>query len=337
LATLALAAIAAAAFSGIRGSGDVQATSSAPAAARLKIGYVRTAGPDSPIQRRIVAGLRQAVRRLGVAAQVREPAPREGYDPSFTAFAARSYDLVLGFSLIELDAVGRVARRFPRTRFALLDVSVRSTRPLLPANVTGVVFRDEEAGYLAGYLAGSMERRRPGRDVVSAVGGYEIPSVDRFIAGYRAGAKRAAPGIKVVYDYAESFTVPRLCASVAEDQIAEGSGVVFNVAGLCGVGALRAAGRLGAWGIGVDTDQSSLGPWILTSAVKRWDRAVFRLVEAVQRRRWRRGVDVVYGLRNGGVGLGRISRRVPRALVARVERIRRQVASGRIRVPTSLP
>ncbi len=124
---------------------------------------------------------------------------------------------------------------------------------------------------------------------------------------------------------------------MALDQIAEGAGVVFQVAAACGLGALQAARAKGVWGIGVDADQSYLGPHILTSAVKRADVFVFAVIQAVQQGTFRGGADSVFTLRNGGVGLGKISLRVPRPLVGEVERIRQRIVAGKIRsIPTTL-
>src|SRR5207245_782235 len=110
-----------------------------------------------------------------------------------------------------------------------------------------------------GYLAALMEKRRPGKDVIGSVGGYKIPTVDAYIAGYQAGARKADPRITMLNGYADSFVNPAKCGAVALDQIARGAGVVFQVASACGLGALDAARDRGVWGIGVDIDQSSLG------------------------------------------------------------------------------
>src|SRR5262249_28953752 len=163
-----------------------------------------------------------------------------------------------------------------------------------------IAFRVHEAGYLVGYLAGLVMRREHGK-VVSAVGGLPVPQVDGFIAGYRAGVHRANRAVRVVYGYSTEFLVPRPCAAVASQQIANGSRVVFSVAGACGLGALRTAKAHHVWGIGVDSDQSSLGPFMLSSAVKRFDMAVFATARRLARGRYRGGVDEVFGLRNGGV------------------------------------
>jgi basic membrane protein A len=160
------------------------------------------------------------------------------------------------------------------------------------------------------------------------------PPVDRFIAGYQAGAKAADPGIKVLNGYSQDFEDQQKCKEIALNQIAQGSGVVFQVAGGCGLGALEAAKQKNVWGIGVDADQSFLGPHILTSATKRVDTAVFLAVKSVKDGTFKGG-NVTYGLKDNGVALGKISPKVSAADVKKVQQIRADIISGKIsNIPT---
>ena len=127
--------------------------------------------------------------------------------------------------------------------------------------------------------------------MISAVGGMKEPPVDRFIAGYFAGAKEAAPGIKTIYDYSQDWDDQAKCKELALNQIARGSNIIFQVAGGCGLGALNAAGERDRWGIGVDADQSFLGHHILTSAQKGVDAAVFLTIKAIQDGAWEGGSE----------------------------------------------
>src|SRR5213075_1301466 len=122
------------------------------------------------------------------------------------------------------------------------------------------------------------------------------PPVDRFIAGYQAGARRAVPGIQLLNAYSQDWEDEAKCKELALGEIARGANVVFQVAGGCGLGALDAAKEKRVWGIGVDADQSFLGPHILTSAEKNVDRAVFLAIQQVANGTFKGG-DVVYGLK----------------------------------------
>ena len=105
------------------------------------------------------------------------------------------------------------------TSFAIIDVD-HAFVPGKPANVQGLLFREQEVGYLVGYLAGLEEKRRAGEDVISAVGGMKEPPVDRFVAGYFAGAAKADPGIKTMLDYSQDWDDQAKCKELALNQIA---------------------------------------------------------------------------------------------------------------------
>src|SRR5204863_8133842 len=134
---------------------------------------------------------------------------------------------------------------------AIVDVSNADEGHL--KNVEGLLFHEEQVGYLAGYAA-AFAAKAKGKNEVSSVGGQKQPPVDRFIAGYQAGAKAADPGVKTVNAYSQDFSDQAKCKQVALNQIEQGAGVIFQVAGGCGLGALDAAKEKGVWGIGVDAD-----------------------------------------------------------------------------------
>jgi basic membrane protein A len=303
--------------------------------ATFKVGFVSdlVALNTRPVPRQIVAGLRRAERELGVSGRVLARDPNESYAREIASFARQRYDLVIGFSFQAADAVDSVALAYPQTKFLIVDYP-RSALPRKPANLLGLVFREQEAGYLAGYLAGLEERRRPGKDVVSSIGAYPNPPISRFIAGFQAGAREADPGITLLNAFSLNYVDRAKCRSLALSQIARGSGAVFAVSGNCGLGALEAATEEKVWGIGSEVDESALGPFILTSAVKTTDSAVFGVIRSLREGRFKGG-DLSLGLREGGVGLGRISPRVPASFVRQVDTIRAQIVAGRIMgIPT---
>ncbi len=290
-------------------------------------------GIDDPYNRGAYLGLERAARELGVRGRVLTPAPKEGYVPSVTLLARQRYDLVIGMGFLSAPAIDKVAAGFPDSRFAIIDVAHDESAPH-PPNVLGLAFSAQQAGYLAGHLAARVLSLSPGEEVISAVGGERVPGVERWIAGYQAGARAANPRVTTLHGYTDDFVDPVKGRSVALSQIAKGSRVVFQVAAACGLGALEAAGERGVWGIGVDIDQSHLGPHILTSALVRFDVAVFDTIEALVRGRLETGHSVRFSLENGGVGLGTISAAVPASLKAELEDVRTQLVAGEISIPT---
>lgn len=279
-------------------------------------------------------GLLRAKRTLHVEAKAVTPSP-SGSNPlaPFAYLAEKHFQLVIapGF----LSGIAQAAHKFPHVKFALLDLTRGQLGPRVP-NVEGSIFHVEEAAYLAGYLAARMADRRPRPHVVSSVGGSAIPPVDAFIAGFQAGAKRADPRITVLHSYTDDFITQAKCAHAALQQIAKGSRVVFDVAGDCGLGALRAAKRKGVYGVGVDTDQSYLGRFILTSVVKNQDQAVFDLARRLVHGRLRTGGNLSFDLRNHGVLLGKFSPDVPQALRRRLRSLAAAIEQGKIPVPSTL-
>jgi basic membrane protein A len=299
---------------------------------RLRVGLVlEPTGIDGTFNRGVYLGIERAVQELGVKGRVLTPAPREGYAPSLSLLARQKYDLVIGTFYLA-TAIDAVATRFPETRFAIIDAA-HSALAHRPKNVQGLVFSEEQAGYLAGHLAALVLTLSPGDDVISSIGGEPVPAVERFIAGYQAGARAANPDVTMLNSYTNDFLDPLKARSVALSQIAKGSRVVFQVASASGLGALEAAREHGIWGIGVDVDQSGLGRHILTSAVKRLEVAVFDTIEALVRGTFKTGRTSRFSLRNGGVGLGAISPEVPGSLVAEIERVRAEIVAGTIEIP----
>ncbi len=304
----------------------------------IRVGLIVDRGQldDNGFNELAFGGLKRAEKELAIEGRVLESATAADYIPNMTSLARDGYDLVIGVGFAQGDAIGKVAQKFPDVGFAIIDVD-QAFVPGKPANVQGLLFREEEVGYLVGYLAGLEEKRRAGADVISAVGGMKEPPVDRFVAGYFAGAEKAAPGIKTLLDYSQDWDDQAKCKELALNQIARGSNVVFQVAGGCGLGALNAAGERDRWGIGVDADQSFLGPHILTSAQKGVDSAVFLTIKSIQDGSWKGGGNATFGLKEEGVGLGKVSPDVPREDVDQVEQIKQQIADGEITgIPTEV-
>ncbi len=327
-------------FAGCGGSDDetTAPTTTTAAAEQLQVGLITDLGQldDDGFNELAYRGLKRAEQELGIKGRVVESASAADYIPNMTSLARQGYDLIIGVGFAQGDAIGKVAQRFPAVKFAIIDVD-QAFVPGTPKNVQGLLFREEEVGYLVGYLAGLEEERRSGNDVISAVGGMKEPPVDRFIAGYFAGAEKAAPGVTTLLDYSQDWDDQAKCKELALNQIARGSNVVFQVAGGCGLGALNAAEERGAWGIGVDADQSFLGSHILTSAQKGVDAAVFLTIGSIKDGKWAGGGNSTFGLKEEGVGLGKVSSEVPPEDVERVAAIEQQIANGEITgIPTEV-
>jgi basic membrane protein A len=296
----------------------------------LKVGLVTDIGGlnDKSFNQLANAGLERASDELGVEIRVIESKSDADYIPNLQSLAEDGYDLVIAVGFLMQEATQQAAATYPDTNFAIIDATFD---PALP-NSVGLLFKEQEAGYLVGYLAGLVSES----GTVSSVGGLKIPPVDHYIAGFQKGAKDANPDIKVLNGYSQDFVDQAKCKEVALDQIANGSDVVFQVAGGCGLGALDAADEKGVWGIGVDADQAYLGDHILTSALKRVDEAVFKTIQSAVENSFAGGTAVVFGLADDGVGVGEINSAVPQEDVDAMNAQVDGIVSGEIEVPDTV-
>jgi basic membrane protein A and related proteins len=294
---------------------------------------------NDPVEYGAYLGLLRARRKLHIQAKVALPRPNVYRDLGpFDFLAGQHYNLVIADSF--LGGLPVAARMFPGVRFAALDAAPGEF-PHALENLEEIVFHTEQAAYLAGFVAASMadKRRRP--HVVGAVGVRPQgeppePQVQAYIAGFQAGAKRADPKITVLKTYTHDFLNEASCRNAALRQIDRGSKVVFDVAGDCGIGALKAAQQRGAYGIGVDSDQSYLGKYILTSAVLNLKLAVYDLANLVVHRRLRTGGIRSFDLKDHGVGLGQFSKNVSLALQRELIPLKAKIELGKIMVPATL-
>ncbi len=316
-------------------SGSGTAGDTAAAESDLQVGLVSDVGKfnDRSFNQSGLEGLQRAEAEFGVEGRPIESAQASDYIPNLSTLARGGYDLTIGQGFLMADAMNTVAGQFPDSNFAIVDFANAALKDK-PANVRGLTFATNENSYLIGYMAAKFIQEQGGKQIISAVGGQEIPTVSIFLAGYKAGAKAANPDITVLEGYSQEFVAQAPCKEIALDQISKGSQVVFQVAGNCGLGALSAAADEGVWGIGVDRDQSDLGDHILTSAVKRVDTSVFETVKAVQDGTFTGGEDATFDLANEGVAIGTTSPEVSQAILDEVEGLKQQIIDGEITPPS---
>jgi basic membrane protein A len=293
--------------SGASASSGTTSTAAAPAKKSIKVGLVTDIGGlnDRSFNSLANQGLETAKSELGIQGRVLTSKSNADYIPNLSTLAQQKYDLVIGVGFLMADAVDTVSKKFPDTKFAIIDVDATGLKGK-PTNVEGLLFKEQQSGYLAGYLAG-LYAKDNNITTISSVGGQKIPPVDHYIAGYQAGAKAADPSIKTLNAYSQDFVDQAKCKEIALSQIARGSGVVFQVAGQCGLGALDAAKEKGKQGIGVDADQAYLGAHVLTSAIKKVDVAVLDTIKQVQDDKFAGGTNTTFEVKNEGSGLGKIS------------------------------
>ena len=319
-------------------AGGETTTAETTAGEDVNVGLVSDVGRfnDRSFNQSALEGLNRAEGELGLTGRPVESRQTSDYVPNLSSLAREGFDLSVAVGFLLAEATNTAATRFPDSNFAIIDYSVKAPPFKSNPNVQGLTFATNENSFMIGCLAGLMVERQGGKQVISAVGGIKLPTVDIFIAGYQAGAKECNPQVKTLIGYSQDFVAQDKCKEIALNQIAQGSQVVFQVAGGCGLGALDAAQERGKWGIGVDRDQSSLGPHILTSAVKRVDQSVFLTSQAVVNGEFKGGTDATFDLENEGVAVGKISDQVPQEFIDRMNEVKDQLISGELTAPSTL-
>jgi basic membrane protein A and related proteins len=315
--------------------GFVSSGAAAPQAT-FKAGLVSDVGRfnDKGFNQNQLTGLKRAAKQLKIQYRAVESRSAGDYLPNMASLARSGFNIVISAGFLLADATEDVADQFPNTKFAITDMSVAGFKRK-HSNIEGLTYATQQNSYLIGCLAAHVAASR-GKKIISVVGGVKIPPVDTFLAGYKAGAQKCVRGTQVLIGYSQDFIDQAKCKSVATNQIDAGSQVVFGVAGPCGLGALDAAKERGRWAVGVDVDQSFLGPHILTSAVKRVDTGIFLAVKGAKSGKgYKGGGNLVFNLKNGGVSLGKFSKKakLKKAWLTQINTLKKQIISGKIKPP----
>jgi basic membrane protein A and related proteins len=288
-----------------------------------------------------LAGLNKAKKQLGITTISLQSNSTSDYSPNFNTAIRKGSKLVIAAGFLLAPAEATYAKQFPNVHFAITDYTVH-TDPfsnkkgkVLYKNVEGLTYAANESGCLVGVLAAKMAAK-DGGDTIGAVGGLKIPPVDIWIAGYKYCAQKAVPGTKVLIQYSQDFVATDKCKTVATNEISQGAKVVFQVAGGCGLGVLKAADDAGVWGIGVDVDQYKLGKRVLTSGVKRVDNGIIAVAKQEQQGKFKGGTDLVFNLKNGGMGVGKINPSVPASYIKLMNSYKAKIIAGKLKVPAAI-
>jgi basic membrane protein A len=289
-------------------------------------------------------GLKRAQKQLKIKIKPLQSNSTSDYIPNFSTAVRSKSNITIAAGFLLSDSLETVADKFPKSKFAITDYCAKGATKCITGsvlkknhkNIMGLDFAANQSGCLVGYLAAEMAKKQGGKQVISAVGGLHIPPVDIWIAGYQFCAKLFNKNITVLVGYSGDFVKSDLCKTVAENQIAQGSQVLFQVAGGCGLGTLTAAAQAGRWGIGVDKDQYKDAKRILTSGVKRVDLGVFNVIKATKDGKFAGNKDLQFTLKNGGMSVGKINPAVPKKFITAMNKIKARIIKGTLKVPTKL-
>lgn len=289
-------------------------------------------------------GLKRAQKQLHVKILPLQSNSSSDYIPNLNQAVRAHANITIAAGFLLADTLETYADKFPKSKFAITDYCAKGAKKCITGsvlkkdhkNVMGIDFAANQSGCLVGYLAAEMAKKKGGKQVIGAVGGIHIPPVDIWIAGYQFCAKLYNKNITVLIGYSGDFVKSDLCKTVAENQIAQGAQVLFQVAGGCGLGTLTAAAQHGLWGIGVDKDQYKDAKRVLTSGVKRVDLGVFNMVKLTLNGKFKPNKDIQFTLANGGMTVGKINPTVPKRFITAMNKIKTRIIKGTLKVPTKL-
>ena len=295
----------------------------------IKVGLVTDVGGvnDGSFNQSAWEGLQKAAADFGIEVKYLESKGDADYTPNIETFIDEEYDLIISVGYMLAAATMEAAQAYPDQQFAIIDDATCADLP----NVTCLMFKQEQASYLVGYVAGLMTQK----DNVGFVLGMASETMHLFGYGYLAGVVDANPDAKVQQFNANSFADPSIGKTNATTAVTNGADIVFHAAGGTGNGVIEGCKEAGIMAIGVDSDQSVLAPeTIITSAMKRVDNAVYDCAKAVVEGTLEAGVKT-YDITNGGVDIAPTTDLLPAEVLSAVEAVKEKLLNGEIVVPSS--
>lgn len=263
----------------------------------IKVGLVLDRGgkDDKSFNSAAYEGALKAEKDFKIELKYVEATDLQSLENLHRSFAKKNYDLIIGIGFAQGDALKKVASQFPKINFAIVDADIQ-----LP-NVSSLLFEEHEGSFLVGALAALNTKTK----VIGFVGGMDIPLIRRFELGYKAGAEKIDPKIKIISNFVgvtpDSWNNPPKAKELALSQISQNSDVIFVAAGASNTGVFDAIEEKKIFAIGVDSNQNAMKPGrILTSMLKRVDTAVYKVIESANNKAFKPGT-IRFGLYNNGV------------------------------------
>jgi basic membrane lipoprotein Med (substrate-binding protein (PBP1-ABC) superfamily) len=307
-----------------------------PEPPKLRVGLVTDVGKvnDGTFNEFAYKGMMQAVEEFGLESAFIETLAPTDYEKNITQFAEEGYDVIITVGYMLTDATRKLAPEYTDIKFGGVD---QDQYQGTIDNVMGLMFSEDQSGFLAGALAGQMTQSK----VVGIVCGMEIPPVIKFRKGYENGVHHVCPDCNVLGVYIDSFTDPARGKEAALSQIAEGADVIFGAGGPTGSGGILAAAAEGIWVIGVDQDEylTTFGRGsveghdkLISSAMKRVDVSVYTAIKNAVEGTFKGG-NLLFVAANEGVGLAPFhdtEDAIPQAVKDKLQEIYKGLADGSI-------
>jgi len=303
----------------------------------LKVGLVTDMGKidDKTFNEFAYKGMMRAAKDFGLKTSFIETLQPTDYDKNIEQFIGEGFNVIITVGFMLGDATKKMAQKHPNVNFVIVDFAYDP--PV--KNIIGLIFAEDQAGFLGGALAGLMTKSK----TVGIVAGPAIPPVVRFRKGYEAGVRHVCYDCEVLRVHIDSFTDPARGKTAALSQMDEGADVIFGAGGTTGSGAILGASQAGSWVIGVDQDEYMTtfkegkvpgAGRIISSAMKRVDNAVYQAVNRSVKGKFEGGV-LVSNISNAGIGLApfhKADTHIPASVKTKLEEIKEGLKSGKIKV-----
>ena len=233
--------------------------------------------------------------KYGVEVSYIESKSESEYLQNVESAIDKDSDLIIGVGFKLTDTIKEASESYPNQKFAIIDGSYENT----PSNVTSILFDEAGAGYSVGLIASQMTES----NVVGFIGGMEIPSVDGFKIGFKEAIEEEEKDIKVLTQYANSFTDSAKGKAIAQQMISQGADIIFSAGGGVNSGVWEACNEAGIKAIGVDMPSNQFAPnTIITSALKNIGTGLEITIKDLVEGKFKGGEATIYDLSSGGVG-----------------------------------
>lgn len=270
------------------------------------------------------SGLEKARDELNISFDYREIKDTETYEKGLEELVEQGNDLIIGLGFSVQEDLETVAKKYPKNNFILVDANSK-----LP-NVYNVTFKEEEASYLLGVIAGM----KTSSNVVGFVGGEDNSLIKKFETGFTKGVNSVNKDATVLIKYANTFGDDKLGIEIAKSMINEKADFIYPAAGFTGVGVILESQREGTYSFGVDSDQFYLAEKsIVTSMLKNVDSAVYDIVKEFVENGEIKTKDRLLGLSEKGVDLAPIRvLELTKSELDTLEQLRKEISNGTITI-----
>lgn len=339
LTALCVSAIMAVSLFAGCGSSQQQGGSGSSTAKTVKVGLATDEGGlnDKSFNQAADEGIKKAKDELkNIDYKAIESKKKDEYQPNLQALVDNKSDIIFGVGYQMGDTMTDIAKKYPDKKFAIIDSVVNAK------NVASLTFKEEEGSFLVGVIAGKTTKANK----IGFIGGKDFELINKFAAGYMAGAKTVNPNVQFDIRYANDYANPTKGEELATSMYNGGCDVIYHAAGGTGLGLFKAAKSMTKpdkklWAIGVDQDQAVKVPEyadvILSSMMKRVDTATYDTVKSLAKdSKFAGGTTKVYGLKENGVDIAPSSNKnVPKDILDLVAKYKTAIIDGKVKVPTT--